>query len=265
MNLKPIVVIAAHAGDFEQASRLVNWIGELDTKLAYSVIIAIDQTVDAPRYTALHQEAKKIFSFARTITLKVPESGWKPNTMFMYCAKYVMDNFRTPFLWLEPDCVPLKRRWLDALTAAYNDSAMRYLGAVIEQTGQKNLPPRHLTGCSVYPNDAFLTFDKMPEVTSGRQAWDIAGGELVASAAQNTPLIHHFWGGPKTWPVFVDPVPAERPENHVGLDFIRKDAVLFHRDKESTLIPLLRKQMAAQTPPKTDTPDRPAATIETLE
>jgi hypothetical protein len=244
-NQKIVVVIAAHSGDFEQASRLINWIGELDGKLPYWLIIAVDQTVEVPRFTALHEAAKKVFNFVRTITLKVPETGWKPNTMFMYCAKYVHDNFSLPFLWLEPDCVPLKPGWLDAIAGAYNNSGLRYMGAIIEQTGQKNLPPRHLTGCSVYPNDAFETFDKMAEVTGGRQAWDIAGGELVATAAQNTPLIHHFWGEPKKWPVFVETKTPDMPENNVMLDFIKPEAVLFHRDKDSTLIPLLRKAKPA--------------------
>lgn len=241
-----LTVIACHNKDLDQAQRLVGWIGELNVpprKVPAPLLIVVDQTVSPERYTALHEEGKKVFSHVRTITVSVLKQGWPSacDTMFMSAARYVRDNYTLPFLWLEPDCVPLKPEWFEELKGAYNGCNMRYLGAVIEQSGQKGMPAKHLTGCSVYPNDSFDDFDKMPEVTSGRQPWDIAGGERIATAAQNTPLIQHFWGGEKTPPVFVESRAPDAPGNYVMLDFLKPEAVLFHRDKPGNLIPLLRK------------------------
>ena len=240
-NSKLLVVIGTHNGDFQQAENLVNWIGELDGRLEFPALIVVDQTVEQSRYTELFKKAKEVFSHVRLLTAQIPAIGWKPNKMFMIAAKYVRDNYSLPFLWLEPDCVPLKSGWLADIAQAYAQSPLRYMGAIIEQTGQRGLPPKHLTGCSVYPNDAFNDFDSMPSVTNGSSAWDIAGADRIATAAQNTPLIQHFWGEPTKWPVFFETVPAGAPDNHVGLNFINPSAVMFHRDKEGTLMPVLRK------------------------
>jgi len=248
-NNSLLVVVSTHNGDFNLAENLIRWIGELDgatagpagCKLPYPCLLIVDQTVEQARWMALFNAAKKIFAHARVVTVQVPNTGWKPNTMFLTAAKYVHENYALPFLWLEPDCVPLKAGWLDDINKGYKESPLRYFGAVIEQTEQKNLPGRHLTGCSVYPNDAWEDFEKMAEVTSGRQAWDIAGAERIATAATNTGLIHHFWGQKDKPPVFVESREPNAPENHVLLNFIKPDAVLFHRNKTGDLIPLLRK------------------------
>jgi hypothetical protein len=123
---------------------------------------------------------------------------------------------------------------------------MKYMGAIITQEGQTGLPPKHLTGCSIYPPDAFTTFNAMTPVTNGSQAWDIAGGEKIVNASQNTPLIHHFWGEPGKWPLFVHQRRVSSPENEVMLDFIKPEAVLFHRAKGGDLIPLLRNRKSAE-------------------
>lgn len=235
-----LVCISTHDGDFTNAENLIKWIGELEGKLPFPALIVVDQTVAQERYVELFKQAREVFSHVRLITAQVSQSGWKPNKMFLVAAQYVRDNYSCPFLWLEPDCVPLKSGWLADINQAYHESPLRYMGAIIEQTGQKGLPPKHLTGCSVYPNDAVDTFDKMSSVTGGREAWDIAGGEKIATAAQNTPLIQHFWGEPTKWPVFVETRAADAPDNHVTLDFLKPDAVLFHRCKMGDLIPILR-------------------------
>jgi hypothetical protein len=249
-----LAVIATHNGDFTHAENLIRWIGELDGKLPLPALIVVDQTVAPERCESLFKQAKEFFCHVRLITAQVSQTGWKPNKMFLVAAQYVRDNYGCPFLWLEPDCVPLKPNWLGDINMAYHESPLRYMGAIIEQTGQKGLPPKHLTGCSVYPNDAIDTFDKMASVTGGREAWDIAGGEKIATAAQNTPLIQHFWGEPTKWPVFVEQRAADAPDNHVMLDFLKPDAVLFHRDKEGTLIPILRKNKVAVPAPFVPTP-----------
>lgn len=248
-NNQVLVVIATFNGDLTLAENLINWISELDGKLPFPALIVVDQTVPQEKYAALFTLAKTVFSHVRLITIQVAAHGWKPNVMFLQAAKYVRDNYTLPFFWLEPDCVPLKSGWLANINEAYQNSPLRYLGAIVETTGQKGIPPKHLTGCSVYPNDAYDDFEAMPDVNAGRQAWDIGGGERIATASQHTPLIQHFWGQQDKPPVFIETRAADAPENHVMLDFVRKDAVLFHRSKEGNLIALLRKNKPTGVPP----------------
>jgi hypothetical protein len=244
-----LTVIATHNGDFGNASDLITWIGELDGKLPFPLLIVVDQTVAADRYTELFKRALEVFSHVRVLTVQVGATGHKPNKMFMVAAQYVKDNYALPFLWLEPDCVPMKRNWLADLNEAYHESPLRYMGAIISQEGQKGLPAKHLTGCSIYPNNAVDDFDAITNVTNGTTAWDIATGEKIVNAAQNTNLIHHFWGEPAKWPVFVESRKPDSPDNEVMVDFVRTDAVLFHRAKQGDLIPLLRKIRNAASVP----------------
>jgi len=250
-NTNLIVVVPCHNGDFPLAEQLIAWIGELDGKLPFPILIAVDQTVDMNRVVPLFEAAKAIFEHARAITLQIPAGGWKPNAMFLASSKYVMENYECPFLWLEPDCVPLKSGWLADINEAYQKTPLRFMGAVVEQSGQKGLPAKHLTGCSVYPNDAYVDFERIAEVNSGRAAWDIGGGEKIVTASQNTTLIQHFWGSQDKPPVFVETRTVDAPENHVMLDFIKPNAVLFHRSKDGNLLAILRKNKPKQTPPKT--------------
>lgn len=248
-NTNLLVVIATHNGDFNLTEKLVEWIGELDGLMPFPVLFWVDREVDMNRVVPLFEKAKTIFSHARAVTAAIPATGHKPNSMFLQAAKYVKENYGCPFLWLEPDCVPMKPNWLADISEAYQESPLRYMGAVIEQTGQKNLPAKHLTGCSVYPPDAYLDFSSIPDVNGGRQAWDIGGGERIVTASQHTNLIHHFWGQPDKPPIFVEARLPDSPENHVTLDFVKPDAVLFHRCKDGGLIPLLRKLKPTGTPP----------------
>jgi hypothetical protein len=249
-NNNLLVVLPTYSGDLDAAERLLNWIRELDGRLDNPILIVVDQTVAAVDYTRLFELAKTVFSHARVLTLQVSGQGWKPNTMFLRAAEYVNQHYKAGFLWLEPDCVPLCAGWLAELETAYHASPLQYMGAIIEQTTQKDLPAKHLTGCSIYPNDAVELFDKMPDVTSGRKAWDIAGGEKVATKAQNTKLIQHFWGeSQEKGPVFVAKRITEDPSNYVMLDFLDKDACLFHRTKTHGLITLLQEERK-KNPPK---------------
>jgi hypothetical protein len=77
-------------------------------------------------------------------------------------------------------------------------------------------------------------------VRSGQQAWDIGCAEAVVPKSADTKLIQHYWGLPELPPVFVKARDADSPKNFLTLDFIKPEAVIFHRDKTHSLLPLLR-------------------------
>jgi hypothetical protein len=60
---------------------------------------------------------------------------------------------------------------------------------------------------------------------------------------KNTNLIQHFWGKPNLAPTFVHERTERSPENTFTLANLRKEAVLFHRNKDGTLIRLLQDKL----------------------
>jgi hypothetical protein len=72
---------------------------------------------------------------------------------------------------------------------------------------------------------------------------------LLLPEAKHTDLIQDFFGQPNLPPVFVAQRIPGSPVNYVTLDFIKPNAVLFHRDKGHTLIPLIAKRIGVRWDP----------------
>ena len=112
------------------------------------------------------------------------------------------------------------------------------MGAIIH-SHQPPLPPDHLAGCAIYPTDAYAA---MNQFANGDSPWDIANASYVIPRALNTPLIHHHYGTMELAPTFKAVKEPTDPINTCTLDFVRKEAAVFHRCKDGTLIDVLRKQ-----------------------
>ena len=254
MNTAPLlVVLPYYNGDFELAKKLSEWIVNLGTCKPHSMLLAADDTVPGDKARELMNILRPVFHETRTMLIPVPAKTpeaprWIPNEMFLSAARQVKANYKLPFLWLEADCVPLCEGWLQKIAEAYAACPKRFMGPIVHQEGQMGLPADHLTGCSVYPNDAIDLIGPIDSIKKGSTAWDIGSAGTVVPKASNTNLIHHFWGNKDLPPVFVENRDVDDPPNFVTLDFIRKDAVMFHRSKDGNLIKILRKAM---TPPVT--------------
>jgi len=252
--MTPLIVALPYCNkDADLALNLLKWMGQLQTggivsHYPHTLLLAADDTVPRPKIEEIMAEARPLFPVVRTMLIP-PRAGWAPNNMFLAVARQVKQQFRLPFLWLEPDCVPLCSGWLDLLADGYEDCPYKFMGALITQTDQPTLPQVHLTGCAIYPNDAIDFYAQMPDVANGTKAWDIAGADVVVPCTLNTKLIHHFWGTPEMPPIFVSLRTAESPKNHVTRDFVSKEAVLFHRSKDGGLIKLLREVRGLSLPP----------------
>lgn len=243
-----LVVIAYHSGDYERTTQLLGWISELGGARPHSCLLVADEGVSPDQRAALGALAKESFDFVARIPAGV-KTMWAPNGMFLSAAKWINECCKQPWLWLESDCIPLKPGWLDDLAEEYDACPMKFMGPLIKQTDQPDLPPVHLTGCSIYPPDAYGVFAAIPSLQDKIVAWDIEGAGKVVPRSKNTDLIHHFYGPKDLPPTFVDTRTADDPKNRVTLDFIRKDAVLFHRVKDGSLITLLKKKVAASAKP----------------
>ena len=244
MNPQPLLVLLPyHRGDLDQARQLLNWIGELSPRLApHCCLLAADSIVPHETKIELGNIAKGIFHFAETAVINVPldATGWPKasNAMFRVAGEHVRECFKLPFLWLEPDCIPLRPSWLDELSVAYTSCPKRFMGPIIA-SNQPGLPPFHMPGCAVYPNNAL---NDMAQFTKTDAPWDIADAPYVIPRMFPTPLIQHVWGEKDLPPVFKATKEPGDPVNTCELSFIKPEACLFHRTKTGGLIELLRNR-----------------------
>lgn len=231
--------------DTEQTQYVLNWMAELEPKLNHSCLLVADSGVPRVTITDLQASARKIFQYAETMIVNVPESkqGWGTATkvMFEFAANQINECYRLPWFWFEPDCVPLKKGWLDALASAYAESPKRYMGYRVPKEELAQGQP-HMAGPGIYPASAY------PELKLYLQQgdhFDLAIAPYVLPRMVHTPLIHHFWGKQDLAPVFKEQ--KDGAENTIVLEQIRPQAVLWHRCKDGSLIDLLRKKSDMQS------------------
>lgn len=241
-----LVVIPLHKGDIELAKRLLGWIGELngEFRCGHSALLVADITVPVDTCKELSALAKKTFRQVDSMVVSVKDEDWRaPNTMFYSTARWIQSNYKLPWLWLEPDCTPLRPGWLEELAEEYAMIPRKYMGAFVE-SNKEGLPAVHMTGCAIYPADAFTVMARHSD-NKASAAWDIASATdiCVNQRGQNTKLIQSYYGNKELAPTFVGHKEAgkEYPVNTGDISFIRDDAALFHRCKDGSLIMVLRE------------------------
>lgn len=261
--------------DREQALDLIRWIGELgsgkghDLILQSSIMAAANGLVSelqlaaqdvfrhvSVRVTDIQDERGWPFScnvawidavfFMRHRTMSPWEyitSAHPPNSQKWKdeCSAASI-RFNKPWLWLEPDAVPLQADWLDQIEAAYTECAARakpkfFLGGEVKQ------PQHRMSGVAVYPCFVAQFTRGLPYISNNTAPWDQVLAADFAPWAELSPLIQDVWnkvlGDPSTEPTFPD---AE------SLAFLDPKAVLFHRCKDGTLIKQLREKKGGDLP-----------------
>jgi len=225
------VVVPFHSGDAQDAIDLLYWMEQLGDKSVTKGILAVDAGVDWGRAIDVLTAARHIFRFVQFVGNEEPVSGWPrgANSLFWKAAEHCQ-RLNEPFLWLEPDCVPLARNWFERIQAEYQGS---YLGHIYE-CNQPGLPRRLLSGVAVYPPSAFELISPF----IGNQphlAWDVSAAEAILPLANDSHLFHHLWGEKDLLPTFRSSRGQNDASNILTLDHLRKGAVLFHRNKDGTL------------------------------
>lgn len=236
-----LVCLGTHSKDIADAKRLLLWIAKLGDHRQHSLLIAVDAGTPFDEVMVLRELAEGIFREVRVTTNTHSVSGWPAgaNSLFKTAATYVHQKWPQPFLWLESDCVPLIPSWLDALDFEYVRNGKKFLG-YIYQCSQAFLPDRVMSAIAVYPNDAVKL---LPDLPQSPRAWDVDGDVVMISNGAHTPFIYHLWGQQNLPPTFVAQKTPQSPINAMTPEDIPKEAVLFHRCKNSSLINLLERKL----------------------
>lgn len=248
--MKLIAVLPYCQKDHTSATRLLNWIKELDGHVDHALLLVADDAVPMDTKKALDALGKTVFAHSETILVKAPapvgDNYHAPAAMmFLRAMGHIEQCYRWPFLWMEPDCVPLKHGWLDALAQEYENSPKEFMGSMM-RTSQEGVPSQIFFATAIYPRDSH---HRLKEFCDGKQAFDMAFSPYVVPRGTNTPLMFHCFGSPNDPPTFKDvKMPGDGP--NVGtLESIPKQAVFMHRCKDGTLIDLLQKRNSCTLPP----------------
>lgn len=221
-----VCVLPFCAADEHRFRLLLEWMVDLRAVNGTAVVIVPARHVVSSEVTFLANSA-----FARVVyqwtTFDLPKEGWPvgANWSFLTAAEYCRRH-NYDFWFNEPDCIPLRPGWFEAIRDEYRACGKPYMGFIEPGTGDY---PRHLTGNAAYHHSVFHHFraDKLGV------AWDIAMADVLTPLAHPTRLFHQEFG------------PLEHPPVFHTVDDLRripKEAVVFHRNKDGSLIRVLREQ-----------------------
>lgn len=243
-----LVVLCFHNGDKPQAIRLANWIKELGGVKNHKLLMLLDPRIDSVGVIEPMQEA-----FGEVIELKyhTPEDGWPkaPNRMFDYVCRYIYDRIKTPFFWIEPDAIPLKSEWMDRIEAEYRQCGKPFMGQMVIVPREFPNPRDHMSGVAVYPPDICVQAKSV--LNCETVAWDVVGAKDIIPKMHNTRQIQHSWK-------------AESFLDTQSLSRIRPEAVIFHQNKDGSLIDRLRSLRGGSPTEPIAVPVVPEAKVESI-
>jgi hypothetical protein len=218
-------------GPYSQEELGLMWL-EWAAELSANSIRNYELVLFAPRKTEVPTAPLAAWGNVRRFDENHGVASWPvgPNRVFQQVLwMQYHKKLQGPFLWVEPDCIPVAPDWIDLIADEYQRLGKPFMGAIVEQDLAKGQRARrHMTGNAVYPDQAHLLAPKL--MTAYGTAWDVLAAQEILPQAHLTKLIQHDW---------------RRPEIQNVAELRRAllpDTVLFHSDKYGAIIRIMRQQ-----------------------
>lgn len=229
------VVFPFCSKDGHQALKLMQWIAELTPPCQHLLITSHDYATPPQLVSDIQNAAKGTFRSIKALSYSTPSTGqWPPTMAFKAAARY-MEKLGIPWLWMEPDMIPIKPEWLDTLQNIYWKCGKAFAGPIIPQMG-------HMNGTGIYPANTPKRIPRALDLM--RTAWDITmKPEMIKDCHDLMPYLYHAWTvvNGKFHPYNGGAVPSF-PKGTSLLNQIPNESVAFHRCKDLSLIERLREQ-----------------------
>lgn len=198
------IVFAYHTGDCELALESAKAIAACGMNMRHkATICCVDGTPLLPQIT---EELKKVFPEVGHILAQDGFNGWPlgPNQMFSDASSYCY-QFDEPWMFWEPDCVPMAEGWIDKLEAEFNQDQGKILGCLIEGgvapsgktvyrliVGSAVYPSKFLNGCTIAANLYNYNL-RYREAGATPEPWDVRCRWEFLRFGRNTNLIKAYW------------------------------------------------------------------------
>lgn len=215
-----LVAFSCYAGNLSLAVHTLAHAFKLDGRVDYEFLLVHCENVDpAPVAEILGQYAK-----AFTAVKYEPATGWPLGKNFAWqsAARWMFEKRRnTPWLWLEPDAVPLKKGWLDDIKA-------EYAGAILACRNNSGF----FDGVAVYPGDVL---ERSISAMLCRSApFDQVAGKEFGPFITHSKTIKSVWD--------INGIPPSFQSRESALRFTA-GASLFHRCKDGSLADCLNETL----------------------
>jgi hypothetical protein len=226
-----IVAISYHQGDQQLMTRWANRVKQLGPYLNHEIILS-------PCHGATTDKIKlpleNCFRKVHVVPSGHQEKGWpiSCNRAFQNICWSSMLTTRQPFLFMEPDAIPLCEGWIDQIEEEYRNCGQPFMGDFVQlSTSDIQNGIDHMSGIAVYDWNLSIHAPRLFNCTNGREeyAWDIWAASDILPKMRQTNLIQHDWRG-------TGDKPHQWRKNNVDPSFVREGAVIYHPDKRGVLL-----------------------------
>ena len=234
----PVFALAYCHRDADAARRWLAWAGflacEAGPAVRHDLVVMRSQRMAEPLLPALVPGVRVV----QTVCRDEDERGYPGSATHLFIRTLEFCNARfpgRPVMFMEPDTVPLKPGWMDAIALEHDQCGGSFMGFHVDTS---TCP--HMAGCGVYP----ANWRKLSPLLAGildaprdsalfgkdkGQAWDIYAASEIEPQMARSQTIQQIW----------------RPGLWIGaraLGRLSPRAALFHQDKEGSLIRLLNHE-----------------------
>lgn len=234
-----LCALLTFAGDIEATIKLLEWMGELGGCKQHDLVIVADADTPYSKVSIAVANSRDVFRSTEVITNERSVLGWVegPKSLVRRMIQYGAER-KCAWLLMDSDAIPIIPGWLDKISDEYFSYSNRkpYMGHVFS-CNQPGLPSLLMSPIAVYPPHA----DELIPLIDAGHHWDVSITPKVLPDCNNTQLIQHLFGEIGNPPTFARQ--AVGGTNVFDLNYLHQNAVIFHRNKDFTLINLLRERM----------------------
>ena len=232
--MNPLLPVLGYcAADFPQAEKLLDHLANLKGKTPSGHILLVAAPDTHPEMHKRMEIAAHI-GFAHVAMLPV---GWPKdasrskaegiNNLMRTAFQFISSTYRVPFVWLEPDAVPLNPVWLERLADEYSHQVKHLFTPILLDSDKRKAIGR----VGVYPANCWPLLSPYFDVAAKdkpQKQWTVSGGADLAVKSAKNRLIQHLNYTAET-----------------KVEEVRLDAVIVHGDKQGVLLASLMEGPAA--------------------
>jgi hypothetical protein len=198
------IVFSYHEGDSLLALESAKAIGACGMNMRHKATICCEE--NTPLIPEITNELKRVFPEVKRIVAQDGFNGWPlgPNQMFAEASTYCY-SFDEPWMFWEPDCVPMIRGWIDELEKEFNKDKGKIMGCLLEGgvapsgknvyrliVGSAVYPSKFLNGCTIAANLYNYNL-RYRDAGSNPEPWDVRCRWEFLRFGRNTDLIKAYW------------------------------------------------------------------------
>ena len=230
--MKVLIALGFCADNAAQAERLLDYIHHSSTGLHNAILLAAAADVHGELRERIKISASLAFKRVYEIELNPmadPQSAkfMQVNNAFRQASEYISNNFTWPFLWLEPDCVPVYGGALMDLAKQYEEQPKGYFGTQMKVLNEAKEERFFMARVGFYPNNAHAQIFT-PDIQRG--PFEIAAGDVIHPKMTATKAIQQT-------SILIEQ----------DMSKVRPDALLVHGDKQGILLRKLESDIKHTT------------------